>query len=162
MSKTFGIGFGAAVLVIIALVWGGFIFTKGNHLSPDGFISNVRAQQLTPDLIMLVIDFGIVNDSDQQMVIRSIDPWITTADGREIHGTPYASADMAKTAKFYPSLGPMLHPVLTARATIDGHKTVNHMIGAGFDVTADDFANRKGIFLKIEDITGPTVEMKSK
>ena len=162
MSKTFGIAFGGAVLAIIVLVWGGFIFTKGNHLAPEGFISNVRAQQLTPELIMLVIDYGIVNDSDMQMVVRSIDPWITTADGREIHGTPYASADMAKTEKFYPDLGPLIHPVLTLRGTIDGHKTLNFMVGAGFDATAADFANRKGVTLRIEDITGPVVEMTSK
>jgi hypothetical protein len=161
VRKPFAIAFGAAVLVIIGLVWGGFIFTKGNHLAPDGFISNVRAQALTEDQVMIVIDFGIVNDSDVQMTARRIDPFITTADGREIHGTVYSAADMVKTPKFYPGLGPMIHPVLPLRGKVDPRKTSNFMIGAGFDVTPDVVQNRKKLTLRIEDITGPVVELTS-
>ncbi|HVY92414.1 MAG TPA: hypothetical protein VHA14_06695 [Bryobacteraceae bacterium] len=161
MSKPFAIAFGAAVLVIIGLVWGGFIFTKGNHLAPDGFISNVRAQQLSPDMVMIVIDFGIVNDSDVQMVVRRIDPFITTADGKEIHGVPYSASDMEKVPKFYPALGPMIHPDLRLRGTIDPHKTSNFMIGAGFDATPEVVQNRKKLTLEIEDVTGPVLDLTS-
>lgn len=162
MNRTFAIGFGAAVLVIVALVWGGFIFTKGNHLAPDGWISNVRAQQLSAETIMVVIDFGIVNDSDIQMVTRRVDPYIVTAEGKEIHGTVYSAADMVKTPKFYPALGPMIHPALPTRGTIDPHKTVNLMVGAGFDIDPATFQNRKSVNLTIEDVTGPVVELSSK
>jgi hypothetical protein len=162
VSKTFGIAFGAAVLVIIGLVWGGFIFTKGNHLAPDGFISSIRTQQLAEDQVMIVIDFGIVNDSDLQMTARRIDPFITTADGREIHGTVYSASDMEKTPAFYPELGPMIHPVLPLRGTADPHKTSNFMIGAGFDATPDVVRNRKSLTLRIEDVTGPVLELSSK
>lgn len=162
MSRGFGIGFGLAALVIIALVWSGFISTKGNHLAPDGWISNVRAQQLSPEMIMLVIDFGILNDSDIQMTARRIDPYITTAQGQEVHGVVYAAADMAKTSKFYPKLGPMIHPVLPLRGNIEPRKTANLMIGAGFEIDPAVFASRQSITLEIEDVTGPVVKMVSK
>ena len=42
------------------------------------------------------------------MVAAAIDPWIVTTDGKELHGSLFASDDMAKTFSFYPSLGPML------------------------------------------------------
>ncbi len=162
MSKGFGIGFGVAVLVILVLVWFGFVNTKGNHLVPTGFISNVRVQPLADELTLMVIDFGLLNDADVQMVVAKIDPWITTRGGQDIHGTLYAGADMAKTFAFYPTLGPILHPPMLTRATIDGHKTVNDMVGVEFDVPARVVEARKSVTLRIEDITGPFVELTAK
>jgi hypothetical protein len=161
VNKTFGIAFGAAVLVIIGLVWSGFIATKGNHLAPDGFISSVRAQALSDDMVMLVIDFAIMNDSDVEMTARRIDPFITTADGREIHGTVYSASDMEKTPKFYPELGPLIHPVLPLRGKIAPHKRSSFVIGAGFEAPRAVMQNRKKLTLQIEDVTGPVVEMTS-
>jgi hypothetical protein len=162
VTKAFGIGFGVAALVIIAVIWGGFIKTKGNHLAPTGWISNVRVQSLTPDETLMVIDFGLINDADVQMTAAKIDPWITTRSGQDIHGTLFATADMAKTFAYYPALGPMLHPPLPLRGTIDGHKTVNLMIGVEFDVPASVVEQRKGVTLHVEDPTGPFVELTSK
>jgi hypothetical protein len=161
VNKTFGIAFGAAVLVIIGLVWSGFIATQGNHLAPDGFISSVRAQALSDDMVMLVIDFAIMNDSDVEMTARRIDPFITTADGREIHGTVYSASDMEKTPKFYPELGPLIHPVLPLRGKIAPHKRSSFVIGAGFEAPRAVMQNRKKLTLQIEDVTGPVVEMTS-
>ncbi len=162
MSKAFGIGFGVAALVIIALIWSGFEKTKGNHLAPSGWISNVRVQKIADEETLMVIDFGLINDSDVQMVAATIDPSFTARDGKEIHGTLFASADLPKTFEFYPALGPMTHPPLPLRGAIDGHKTVNLMLGVEFDVPVDVVENRKEVKLNIEDVTGPSVEMTSR
>jgi hypothetical protein len=162
VSKVFGIGFGLAALVIILVVWGGFIDTKGNHLAPTGWISNVRVQSLADEMTLMVIDFGLLNDADVQMVVAAIDPWITTHQGTDVHGTLFAGADMAKTFSFYPALGPMVHPPLLPRGTIDGHKTVNLMVGVEFDVPVNVVESRKGVTLRIEDVTGPFVELTAK
>ena len=162
MSKTFGIGFGIAALVIIALIWTGFINTKGNHLAPTGWISNVRVQPIADEETLMVIDFGLINDADVQMIAAKIDPWITTKSGQDIHGTLFASGDMDKTFAFYPALGPMIHPPLLLRGTIDGHKTVNLMVGVEFDVPARVIEGRKNVTLHIEDPTGPFVELTAK
>lgn len=159
MNRTFA-GFAAAVFVIILLIWFGFIQTKGNHLAPTGWISSVRTQQLSPELSMMIIDFGVLNDSDQQMVVGAIDPWITTQGGNKIHGSLYAAADMKKTFAFYPKLGPQLNDTMVVRSTIDGHKTVNRMVAVEFDVPLSVITGRRSVTLRLEDITGPEVEME--
>src|SRR5665213_68723 len=105
----------------------------------------------------MVIDFGLINDGELQMVVSKIDPWIVTGTGQELHGTPFASDDMAKTFSFYPALGPMLYPPLPLRGTLDGHKKMNLMVGVEFDVPADVIETRKSTTLRIEDVTGPFV-----
>jgi hypothetical protein len=162
LTKAFGIGFGVAALIIVAFIWVGFANTKGNHLEPTGWISNVRVQSLADKETLVVIDFGLINDADVQMTVSRVDPWITTRDGRDIHGTLFAGADMAKTFSFYPALGPMLYPPLPPRAAIDGHKTVKVMAGLEFDVPVGVVENRKSVTVRIEDITGPFVELTAK
>jgi hypothetical protein len=162
MSKIFAIGFGAAALVIAILVWGGFAGTKGNHLAPSGWISGVRVQSMAPELTLMVVDFGLLNDSDQQMVAGGIDPWITTPAGKDIHGTLFSGSDLKQAFSFYTTLGPQIHPPLLLRGTIDGHKTVNLMVGFEFELPADVIESRKKVTLRIEDITGPFVEMTAK
>jgi hypothetical protein len=162
VSKAFGIGFAAAALVIIFLIWTGFVNTKGNHLVPTGFISDVRVQSIAPEETLMVIDFELINDADVQMIVSKIDPWITRRNGEDIHGTLFAGADMAKTFAFYPALGPMLHPPLPLRGTIDGHKRVNLMVGVEFDVPSEVVENRRGVTLHLEDVTGPFVELTAK
>lgn len=162
MSKAFGIGFGVAALIIVVFIWAGFVNTKGNHLAPTGWISNVRVQALQPEETLMIIDFGLINDADVQMTVSQVDPWITTRSGQDIHGSLFAGADMAKTFSFYPALGPMIYPPLPPRATIDGHKTVKLMVGVEFDVPAQAVENRKSVTLRIEDITGPFVELTSR
>ena len=151
-----------AALVIIIVLWVGFNNTKGNHLDPTGFISDVRVQSLNPEETLMVIDFELFNDADVQMICSTIDPWITTRGGEAIHGTLFAGADMAKTFAYYPALGPMLHPPLPLRGAIDGHKKVNLMVGVEFDVPVQVVEGRKGVTLHIEDITGPFVELTAK
>ncbi len=162
MSKAFGIGFAIAVLIIIVVVWRGFDETKGNHLAPAGFISNVRVQAIQEEETLMVIDFRLINDADVQLTAAKIDPWITTHGGQDIHGTLFASADMPKTFQFYPSLGPILHPPLLLRGTLDGHQSKDFMVGIEFDVPARVIDSRKSITLHIEDPTGPFVELTSK
>ena len=159
MSKAFGIGFAAAALVIVVLIWVGVVKTKDNLVAPSGWISNVRVQSLQPQETLMVIDFGLFDDSNVQMVAGKIDPWIVTRGGNELHGTLFAGADMAKTFAFYPALGPMLHPPLPLRGTIDAHKKANLMVGVEFDVPAEVVETRRSTTLRIEDVTGPFVEL---
>jgi hypothetical protein len=162
VSKAFGIGLGVAALLIVVYIWALYVNTKVNHLAAAGWIANVRVQSLQPEETLMVIDFGLVNDSDVQLVAATIDPWIVTRDGKELHGSLFASDDMAKTFSFYPSLGPMLYPPLPLRGAIDGHKTVKLMVGVEFDVPAEVVETRKSTTLRIEDVSGPSVELTAR
>ena len=147
MSKAFIIGLIGAVFAILLAIWLGLIQTKGNHLAPTGWISDVRTQALSDDLTLMVIDFGVLNDSDQQMVVGTIDPWITTTGGNNIHGTLFSGGDIAKTFAFYPKLGDQVNPSLLLRGTIDGHKTVNRMVAVEFDVPKRVVDSRRAMTL---------------
>ncbi|HVV44181.1 MAG TPA: hypothetical protein VHC72_03225, partial [Bryobacteraceae bacterium] len=81
MSKAFGITFASAVLVIAGLIWLGFYKTAGNHLAPTGSIGKVRTIKVTDDVSFMVIDFSVKNDSDRDMIVRSIGAAIDTAKG---------------------------------------------------------------------------------
>jgi hypothetical protein len=162
MSRFFTVGFGAAAFAILLLLWFGVVQTKGNHLQPTGWISDVRTQALAPDLTLAIIDFAVLNDSDQQMVAGTIDPWITTTGGNNIHGTLFSGSDIAKTFEFYPKLEGQRNPALLLRGTIDGHKTVNRMVAVEFDVPQRIVDSRREIGLRLVDITGPEVELTSK
>ena len=74
MSKPFAIAFGVAAIVIVALVWAGFDKTAGNHLAPAGSIGKVRTVRTSDDMTLMVIDFNVKNDSDRDMVVRSMEP----------------------------------------------------------------------------------------
>lgn len=160
MNKTFGIAFGAAVVVIIVVIWTGFIKTAGNHLAPTGSIGKVRTIAAADDLTYMVIDFSAKNDSDVDMIVRSIQADISTADGDTLMGTPVAAADVASAFKSYPLLGDQYNPVLKERDKIPAHQSIDRMVGLRIDAPVAKVEGRKQVTLRVEDITGPVLELK--
>jgi hypothetical protein len=160
MSKPFGIAFGTAIVVISILVWAGFVKTAGNHLAPTGSIGKVRTIAASDDLTYMVIDFKVTNDSDRDMIVRSVGADIDTSDGGTVSGSPVAAADVAAAFKSYPTLGDQYNPVLKERDTIPPHQTVDRMVGLRVDAPAEKVENRKRVTLRVEDITGPVLELK--
>lgn len=162
MSKTFGIGFGVAALVIVFFVWRGFVETKGNHLEPVGKIGKVRAEKVDENEMIAIIDFNLRNDSDVEMVVRGVEADMTTADGSTVTGGIIAAADLANFFRNYPNIGEQFNPPLKARDTLPGHQATDRMVGVRFDVPEDVWAKRKGVVLRIEDKTGPVTELNAK
>lgn len=162
MSKPFVAAFAIAIAVIAVLVWQGFISTKGNHLEPTGKIGKVRAQKVDDNEVIAVVDFKIVNDADIAMVIRNIEASIHTADGSSVTGNLIAGKDMANFFRNYPDVGEQFNPPLKDRDSIAGHETVDRMVGIRFDVPEETMQKRKDLVLRIEDITGPVLELKAK
>jgi hypothetical protein len=159
MSKAFGITFAAAVVVIAGLIWFGFANTEGNHLAPTGSIGKVRTVKATDDVTFMVIDFKVKNDSDRDMIVHSVETAIDTADGNTVMGSGVAGADIKNAFKNYPLLGDQYNPVLKERDTIPAHQAVDRMVGVRFDVPADKVKSRKRLVLRVEDVTGPVVEL---
>ena len=159
MSKAFGIAFGAAILVIAVLIWTGFEKTKGNHLLPAGSIGKVRTAQVDDNTTFMVVDFNVRNDSDRPMVVRNIGAVFELRDGSFVEGSTIAARDVAAAFHAYPLLGEQFNPVLKERDTIEPHQSVDRMVGLRFDAPGDAVDNRKRVVLKIEDITGPVLEM---
>jgi hypothetical protein len=159
MSKSFGITFAAAIVVIAALVWFGFAKTEGNHLVPTGFIGKVRTVKADDNVTFMVIDFKVKNDSDRDMIVHSVETAIDTADGNTLMGGGVAVADIKSAFRNYPLLGDQYNPVLKERDTIPAHRAVDRMIGVRFDAPVEKVESRKRLILRVEDITGPIAEL---
>jgi hypothetical protein len=159
VSKPFVIAFGAAAVVIAVLIWAGFAGTAGNHLVPTGKIGKVRTVGVGDDLTYMVIDFNIRNDSDRDMVVRSITSSVDTADGEMLTASPVAVADVKSAFESYPTLGEQYNPVLRERDVIPPHQTVDRMVGLRVDAAAGKVDGRKKVTLSVEDVTGPVLEL---
>jgi hypothetical protein len=160
VSKVFLITFGCAVVVIAALIWLGFAKTAGNHLAPAGSIGKVRVVKASDDSTFMVIDFNISNDSDLAMTVHSIETNVDFPDGTTAPGSAASSTDMPMAFKNYPLLGEQYNPVLKDRDVIPAHQRVDRMVGISIDVPFDKVEKRSDVRLRVEDATGPTVEMK--
>jgi hypothetical protein len=159
LSKAFGIAFGGAVVVIAVLIWFGFSTTAGNHLAPAGSIGKVRTVKATDDLTFMVIDFKVTNDSDRDMIVRSVESAIETADGATVTGGGVAESDIKAAFASYPVLGEQYNPILKERDKIPAHQSVDRMVGVRFDAPVEKVDTRKRVILRLEDITGPVVEL---
>jgi hypothetical protein len=159
MSKAFVITFAAAIVLIAGLIWFGFEKTEGNHLAPTGSIGKVRTVQATDDVTFMVIDFKVKNDSDRDMIVHSVETAIDTADGNTVMGSGVAGADIKSAFRNYPLLGDQYNPILKERDTIPAHREVDRMVGVRFDTPAGKVETRKRLVLRLEDVTGPVVEL---
>ena len=159
MSKAFLITFGAAIAVIGVLIWVGFANTEGNHLAPTGSIGKVRTVKATDEVTFMVVDFKVKNDSDRDMIVRSVESAIDTADGGTVTGGGVAGADIKSAFRNYPLLGDQYNPILKERDTIPAHQQVDRMVGIRFDAPFDKVESRTRVILRLEDVTGPVVEL---
>jgi hypothetical protein len=159
MSKPFAIAFGAAALVIVVLIWMGFRNTAGNHLAPTGSIGKVRTIKASDDVTFMVIDFKVKNDSDRDMIVRSVETVIETADGKTMVGGGVAGVDVKSAFRNYPLLGEQYNPLLKERDMIPAHQELDRMVGVRFDAPFEKVESRKRVLLRLEDVTGPVVEL---
>ena len=154
MSKAFGLAFAGAALIIAFLVYTSFSATKGNHLAPTGKIGKVRIQKVDENVSFVVIDFTAENDSDRNMIVRTI---AVNVDDNE--GSAAASRDVESAFQAYPELGEKFNPILRERDTIAAHQSVDRMVAFRFDLPFAKLENLNKLTLRIEDVTGPVLEL---
>jgi hypothetical protein len=159
MSKPFLVAFGVAAVVIAILIGVGFHTTKGNHLAPIGKIGKLRTLKIADDITLMVVDFNVTNDSDRDMIVRTVEGTINTPDG-SAESSAVSAANAAEAFKDYPMLGEQYNPVLKERDTVPAHQTIDRMVCLRFDVPYDKVERRKDFTLHIEDVTGPVLELK--
>jgi len=162
MSKPFSIGFGIAAVILVLVVWRGFVETKGNHLDPKGKIGKVRAEKVDENEMVAIIDFNLRNEADVEMTVRNVEAELTTADGSAVNGNIIAAGDLDNFFRNYPNIGEQFNPPRKARDVLPGHQSTDRMVGVRFDVPEEVWSKRKGVTLRIEDRTGPVTELKGR
>jgi hypothetical protein len=93
------------------------------------------------------------------MIVHSVETAIDSAAGETIMGGGVASADVNSAFRNYPLLGEQYNPILKERDTIPAHRAVSRMVGIRFDAPAAKVESRKRVILRVEDITGPVLEL---
>jgi hypothetical protein len=73
-----------------------------------------------------------------------------------------AAKDLALIFKNYPDLGEQYNPPLKAWDEVRPHERLDRMVGIRFDVPDSKIAGRKNFTLRLQDISGVMVDLKSK
>jgi hypothetical protein len=162
VSKGFGIGFAITLVVIAIVVWRLAVATKGNHLAPITKVGKVRIQKVDDNESIVVLDFSVNNDSDRKLVVRTVEAQLDSPDGSSTDGSVIAAADLANIFRNYPGMGEQYNPPFKAWDEVKPHERLDRMIGVRFDVPDEKLARRKDIDLRLEDLTGIVVDVKTK
>ena len=136
--------------------------TKGNHLDPIAKVGKVRIQKVDENESIVVLDFSVDNDSDRKLVVRTVDAQLDSPDGSTTDGSVVAAGDLANIFKNYPLMGEQYNPPFKAWDEVKPHERIDRMIGVRFDVPDDKLAKRKDIDLRLEDLSGIVVNVKTK
>ena len=162
MSKGFAVGFAITFVVIAVVIWRIADATKGNHLAPITKVGKVRVQKVDDNESIVVLDFSVNNDSDRKLVVRTVESHLDSPDGSTVDGSVISAHDLDIVLKNYPELGGQYNPAFKAWDEVKPHERIDRMIGVRYDVPDEKIARRKDIDLRLEDISGIVVDLKTK
>ena len=161
MSKTFALTFLIGLLVIGGAIWVVFLKQEGKHIEPKGSILKVRTLKLDDEHSVAVAEVRIINDSDVGLVTRNIEASVIAKNG-EAQGNIVAEMDVKRLFQNYPVLGEQFNPVLKGRDKIPPRSTIDREICAMYNMSVEELDKRKDMIVRIQDITGPTLELHEK
>jgi hypothetical protein len=149
-------------VAIAFVVWRIGVATKGNHLAPITKVGKVRVQKVDEEESIVFLDFSVNNDSDRKLVVRTVEAHLDSPDGSSTDGNVVAARDLDNIFKNYPALGDQYNPPFKAWDEVKPHERIDRMIGIRFDVPDAKIANRKDFDLRLEDISGIVVDVKTR
>jgi hypothetical protein len=161
MTKPFALTFLIGLLVIGAAIWAVFYKQSGAHIEPKGSILKVRTLNLDDNASAAIVEIRMTNDSDYQLVTRTIELSAVTSKG-EVEGNVVAESDVKSLFQHFPVLGEQFNPVLKARDKVPPHTSIDREVCAQFRIGVADLDQRKDLIVRVQDITGPTAEMHEK
>jgi hypothetical protein len=143
-----------AILIVGGLVGGGLYWTRNNKLQLNGQVLGVRSFAPEPNQTITVIDFRVTNPSPDQFVVKDVDVYLDTKDGKTVDAANFGDADAQRVFDYYKVLGKKYNQTLLTREKINPGQTVDRMIAVRFDVSDQDVTNRKAVRVLISDIDG--------
>lgn len=161
MSKGFLIAFAAGLLITAIVIGGVFYARQGKHLVPRGSVLKVRTQAIDDNNSLAVLEIRLVNDSDENMVVRDIEAIVQTKDGQNLPGAAVAASDAKTIFKYYPQLGEQFNEPLKEQDRVLAHQTVDRMLVARFQASGATMQDRKKITVRVTDEGGAVAEFSS-
>src|SRR3984957_17882240 len=145
-----GIGLVAVAIAVVVILTA----NKGSHLELIGKIMKVRTGALGEGNSIAVMDFRVENPSDKPFVVRTVDIALVQKDGSMLDGVTVSKADLKQVFQYNRFLGDQYNDGLGLQDTIAPHSTVDRMVAAHFEVSAEDLEKAKAVHLSIQDVEG--------
>lgn len=115
-----------------------------------------------PNQSLAVLDFTLTNDTNHQIVVRSLQPSFDAPDGSSVDGSMVAARDIDNIFRNYPDLGEQYYPAMKAQDVLAPNESIDREVVVRFDVPQDTFAKRKDVVLRVDTNGGIVAELKGK
>jgi hypothetical protein len=119
----------------------------------------VRTLALDENSAAALIDFRVLNPSDYPFVVRQATVSMVEPSGKTIEGMIVADVDAQRLFEYYPAIGPKYNDTLTIRTKVNPHQSIDRMLAVRFEVPEKLLQERRGLRIRIEDVSGPVSEI---
>jgi hypothetical protein len=151
---------GAIALAIASAIVGGILYsTRHNRVEVNAEILKVRSHQVDTASTIVAVDFRVANPSTQQFVVREVEVFLDSKEGKSLKGDVFAEIDAQRMFDYYKVLGAKYNATLVRREKIDSGQAIDRMILVRFDASDPEVQARKALRLIIHDIDGPKSEL---
>jgi hypothetical protein len=151
---------GVIALAVVGAIVGGVLFsTRHNKVEVTADILKVRSHQIDTASTIVAVDFRVNNPSTQQFVVREVEVFLDTKDGKSLPGDVFSEIDAQRMFDYFKVLGPKHNATLLRREKVNSGQSVDRMIAARFDANDATVQERKAIRLIIHDVDGPKSEV---
>lgn len=159
MNRQTIIGMIGGAMVVLALIYSGLYWTKGNHLELTGGIQKLQTLKTDESASVAIAQVDLTNPSDVPFVVREAGLRVTGADGQAIEGNQIAEVDLRRLYTAFPELGVKSLSSLRAKTTIAPHQTARYLVAMQFDVSEAALKSRKGLTVRVTDVDGTISEL---
>ena len=128
----------------------------------EGRIGKVRVIQVDPNEAVAILDFSVTNETNHEIIVRSLGTSFDTADGSSVEGHMVAARDLDNIFRNYPELGIQYNPPLKAQDVLPASANIDREVAVRFDVPEAAFANRKDVVLSVDTNGGVVAELRGK
>ncbi len=158
MNKRLLIFMGLGVVALLIAVSVVLTANKGSHLQLQGKILKVRTGALGEGNSIAVLDFRVENPSNVPFIVRNVELVLEKKNGEMVDGVTASKSDLKQLFQYNRFLGDQYNDGLGMQDTIARHSTVDRMVAAHFEVSADELEKAKAVHLSIQDVDGPLWE----
>ena len=159
LTRNLLIGFGAGLVVVIVLILGTLVTTKGGHLTLEGKVMKVRTLATDDKNSIAIVDFRVHNAAGIPFMSREAKVIVTKADGTTVEGQTTAKTDLDRVFDYYKILGPKYNPVLIQRDRVKAGETMDRMVAALIELPESELEKRKNLTVRLFDVDGPTFDI---
>jgi hypothetical protein len=148
-----------ALAVVSAIVGGVLFSTRHNKVEVTADILKVRSHQIDTTSTIVAVDFRVANPSTQQFVVREVEVFLDTQDGKSLPGDIFSEIDAQRMFEYYKVLGAKYNTTLMRREKVNSGQSIDRMIAARFDANDATVQGRKAVRLIIHDVDGSKSEV---